>query len=335
MATDVRFVLEESFSNEISARSISKQKGEFASLLEFAAFGVVESWPRRVLVINLINTSRFGLMSVDLTSTVQLRSGNEMPVMGLGTWLLTRDTAETVLYAINLGYRLIDTSSDYGTQPGIGEAIRRAGVDRESIYITTKAEETDDSYLRTISNLKELGLNYIDLMLIHRPPATGAGEDLWEGLIKAREEGLVRDIGVSNYSISLMDRLIEASGEIPAVNQIEWSPFGYSWKMYDYCADKGIVIQAYSPLTRTRRLNDEKLRRLAKKYGKSPAQILIRWNLQLGTVPIPKANQKRHLEENIEVFDFAISEEDMNLLNGFNEYYSSLGWSLQYLEKAA
>ncbi|MCL5291465.1 MAG: aldo/keto reductase [Actinobacteria bacterium] len=254
-----------------------------------------------------------------------------MPIMGLGTWQLTLETAETVLYAVNLGYRLIDTSSDYGTQPGIGEAIRKASIDREALYITTKVEETDDSYERTKSNLDELGLSYIDLMLIHRPPATGAGEELWEGLIKAKNEGLVKDIGVSNYSIPLINKLIEASGEVPTVNQIEWSPFGYSQEMLDYSKGKGIIIQAYSPLTRTLRLDDEKLNQVAEEHGKSPAQILIRWNLQLGTVPIPKANQKKHLEENLGVFDFAISQEDMGLLNSLNEYYSSLGWSLQYV----
>ncbi len=249
-----------------------------------------------------------------------------MPVIGLGTWQLTLDTAETVLYALELGYRLIDTSSDYGTQPRIGEAIEKSQIDRNRIYITTKAEETDDTYERTKSNLKELGLDYIDLMLIHRPPPIGAGEDLWEGLIKAKKEGLTRDIGVSNYSSELIDQLIKASGEIPAVNQIEWSPFGYSEPMLKYCAQHQIIIQAYSPLTRTKRLDDETLLQLAQKYAKSPAQILTRWNLQLGTVPIPKANQKKHLEENIDVFDFEISAEDMKTLNSLNEHYSSLGF---------
>ncbi len=263
-------------------------------------------------------------------STVLLHSGNTMPVLGLGTWQLAIDTAETVAYALELGYRLIDTSSDYGTQPGIGEAMRKSNIDRESIYLTTKVEETDDAYARTKSNLEELGIEYVDLMLIHRPPLIGAGEELWEDLIKAKEEGLIRDIGVSNYSTDLIDRLIEVSGQVPTVNQIEWSPFGYSEEMMDYCNDKEIVIQAYSPLTRAKRLNDDTLRELAGKYDKTPAQILIRWNLQLGTVPIPKANQKKHLEENIDVFDFEISDEDMVLLGSLNERYSSLG-SLPYV----
>ncbi len=187
---------------------------------------------------------------MDRDLKIQLRTGNEMPVFGLGTWQLTRDIAGTVAYALELGYRLIDTSSDYGTQPGIGEAIKSSNIERQNIYLTTKAEETDDAYKRTKANLEELGLEYIDLMLIHRPPLLGAGEDLWEGLIRARKEGLTKDIGVSNYSIGLIERLIKASGEVPAVNQIEWSPFGYSEAMRKYCSERKIIIQAYSPLTR-------------------------------------------------------------------------------------
>ncbi len=262
---------------------------------------------------------------MDKNSTLQLHTGNTMPIMGLGTWQLTIDTADTIAYALKLGYSLIDTSSDYGTQRGVGEGVKKSNRARSSIYIVTKVEETDDAYQRTISNLKELDMDYVDLMLIHRPPPYGAGEELWEGLIKAKQEGLTRDIGVSNYSIDLIEKLIETSGEVPVVNQIEWSPFGHSKEMYNYCKEKKIIIQAYSPLTRTKRLNDMTLIHLGEKYGKTPAQILIRWNLQLGTCPIVKANQKKHLEENIDVFDFEISEDDMETLNNLNEYYSSLG----------
>jgi 2,5-diketo-D-gluconate reductase A len=149
-------------------------------------------------------------------------------------------------------------------------------------------------------------------------------------LLRFVKEGLVRDIGVSNYSTELIDKLIEAGGEVPTVNQIEWSPFGHSEDMMEYCNDKKIIIQAYSPLTRAKRLDDDVLAQVAARYEKSPAQILIRWNLQQGSVPIPKANRKNHLEENINVFDFEISDEDMKTLNDLNEGYSSLG-SLPYI----
>lgn len=258
-------------------------------------------------------------------STITLHTGREMPVLGLGTWQLTIDTPGTIAAAFTLGYAMIDTSGDYGTQPGIGAGIKQSGVGREDFYLVTKVEETDNAYEATRTNLEELELSYADLMLIHRPPASGAGEELWEGLIRAQKEGLTKDIGVSNYSIERIEALIKASGVVPVVNQIEWSPFGYSKDMRRYAKEKGIVIQAYSPLTRTKRVDENTLVQLAAKCGKTPAQILLRWNLQRGTIPLPKANQHLHLEENIAVFDFNIDEEDMKRLDGLNEHYSSLG----------
>ncbi|WP_353644387.1 aldo/keto reductase [Mesorhizobium sp. WSM2239] len=262
---------------------------------------------------------------MDPKSEIALHTGNKMPVLGLGTWQLTNDTAGTVAAALELGYRMIDTSGDYGTQPGIADGINQSGVERADFYLVTKVEEAGDAYQATLKNLDELQLDYADLMLIHRPPRTGAGEDLWRSLIRAKADGLAKDIGVSNYSIELIDTLIDATGEVPTVNQIEWSPFGYSDGMLRYAQEKHIAIQAYSPLTRTRRLRDETLAGIAAKYGKSPAQVLIRWNLQRSTVPLPKANQRQHLEENIDVFDFDIGERDLEVLNRLNEQYSSLG----------
>lgn len=266
---------------------------------------------------------------MDLSSKQQLSSSREIPVMGLGTWQLKNNTAATIELALKLGYRLIDTSGDYGTQPGIAEGIKRSGLAREEIYLVSKVEETDDSYEAVISNLRELETDYADLMLIHRPPLYGAGEELWEGLMRAKREGLVKDIGVSNYPVKLIKKLIESTGEAPVVNQIEWSPFGFSVDMRVFCDDNEIVIQAYSPLTRAERLDNQILVDLASSYGKSPAQMLIRWNLQHKILPIPKANQEEHLIENLEVFDFVISDEDMDVFDSLNEGYSSLG-SLPY-----
>lgn len=262
---------------------------------------------------------------MDITDTISLRTGRNMPVMGLGTWQLTDHTSETIAAALDLGYRMIDTSGDYGTQPGIAEGIKKSGVSRSDLYIVTKVEETDNAYEATAKNLEELQMDYADLMLIHRPPENGAGEELWRGLIRARGEGLARDIGVSNYSAELIDSLIDATGETPAVNQIEWSPFGHSDDMARYADDRNIVIQAYSPVTRQTRLDDEDLVKIARNYNKSPAQILIRWNLQHGTIPIPKANKREHLKEDRDVFDFEIQAQDMKTLDNLNENYSSLG----------
>jgi len=259
------------------------------------------------------------------SSTVRLLSGNRMPLLGLGTWELNRHTPESVAQALAAGYQMIDTSADYHTQRGIGDAIRQSKVARDSIYIVTKIEETDDAYEATRVNLAELRLDHADLVLIHRPPERGVGEVLWQGLRRAKRERLTRDIGVSNYSIEQIEELVYRTGELPAVNQIEWSPFGHSPRMLDFCFDNHIVIQAWSPLTRARRLNDDKLTSMAARYGKTPAQLLIRWNLQLGVVPLPKANHAQHQQENIEVFDFEIRQMDMVKLRTLNEHYSSTG----------
>ena len=257
--------------------------------------------------------------------TVSLHTGSTMPVLGLGTWQLTDDTAAAVEEALRLGYRLIDTSGDYGTQPGIGDALRRTEVDRDEMFVTTKVEEDEDAYEASRRNLDELGLDHVELMLIHRPPRSGAGTDLWEGLIRARNVGLARDIGVSNYSIEQMEELYRSSGEMPAVNQIEWSPFGWSREMLQWCRENGVVIQAYSPLTHGKRLGDEALAAVAERHGKTPAQVLLRWNLQLGTVPIPKANRRAHRVGNLDVFDFTLTDADMAELDALNREASSLG----------
>lgn len=262
---------------------------------------------------------------MNLRSTVTLHTGRDMPVMGFGTWELTKDTAGTIQKALELGYTMIDTSGDYGTQPGIGEGIRKSGFERAAFYLSTKVEEDDDAYQATQDDLAELGLSYADLMLIHRPPASGSGEDLWRALQRARDDGLTKDIGVSNYSIDQLQELIDATHETPVVNQIEWSPFGHSKQMLGYCQENGIIIQGYSPLTRAERLDHPVIRDIGMAHGKTPAQVLIRWNIQQGVVPIIKANDPDHMKENINVFDFELSDVEMSRLDSLNEEYSALG----------
>lgn len=262
---------------------------------------------------------------INARSVVELPTCRTMPVMGLGTWELTDHTSETVVRALQLGYRMIDTACDYGSQPGIGQALRCGVIDRRSVYLVAKVEESGDAYAATRQYLGEIGVEYANLILIHRPPQEGVGVALWRGLQKARSEGLARDIGVSNYSIDQIQRLGRETGELPAVNQIEWSPFGHSDVMLEFCRRNRIVLQAYSPLTRATRLDDKRLASIAESHRRTPAQILIRWNLQRGTVPVPKANREEHLQENFAVFDFALGTEDMSALNGLNEHYSALG----------
>jgi 2,5-diketo-D-gluconate reductase A len=253
-----------------------------------------------------------------------------MPVLGTGSWMLTTHTAESVMHALELGYRMVDTSADYKTQPGIGRAIRLSQTPRESLYVVMKVEETEDGYAATQKNLEELKLAYVDLVLIHRAPEKGVGEKVWQGLMRARDAGLTRDIGVCSYRIDKLQELANETGEMPAVHQIEWSPFGHSFDMLNYCTANGIVVQAYSPLTRGKRLKDERLAEIARRYGKSAAQVIIRWNLQHGVVPIPKAYREDHQRENIDVFDFELSPVDVAALDALNEHFSALE-KLEYL----
>jgi diketogulonate reductase-like aldo/keto reductase len=251
-----------------------------------------------------------------------LPSGNRMPLLGLGTWELQVHTAETVCRALELGFRMLDSSPAYHTQRGIGDAIRACGFERHDIYVITQVDPLGDTYAALHKNLLQLKVDYADLVLFHLPDGDDTGEMAWQGLRRAKRDGLTHDIGVSGYTIDAVEELVYRTGEMPAVNQIEWSPFGHSPRMLDFCLDNHIVIQARSPLTRATRLNDDKVTAMAARYGKTPAQLLIRWNLQLGVVPLPKANHVQHLRDNLSVFDFEIVPLDMARLNALNEHYS-------------
>jgi 2,5-diketo-D-gluconate reductase A len=259
-----------------------------------------------------------------------LPSGNRMPLMGLGTWELTVRTVDTLCSALELGFRMIDTAPDYHTQRGTGDAIRACGFEREAVFLVTKIAPHEDGHAAIRKSLAQLRLDYVDLALIHASPEHGVGETAWQGLRRAKREGLVRDIGVSSYSIEAIEELVYRTGEMPAVNQVEWSPFGHSPRMLDFCRENEIIIQAWSPLTRGRRLGDAKLGPMAARYGKTPAQLMLRWNLQLGVAPLPKANHVQHQRENLNLFDFEILPQDMTRLNALNEHYSALG-KLEYL----
>ena len=259
-----------------------------------------------------------------------LPSGNRMPLLGLGTLKLTHHTVATICHAFEAGFRMIDTAPEYHTQRGIGDAIRACGFDRHDIFVITKVEPNDDAYAAIHRNLAQLKLEYVDLVLINSAPRHDGGELSWHGLRRAKRDGLAHDIGVANYSIDDIEELVYRTGEMPAVNQIEWSPFGHSPRMLDFCRENEIVIQSASPLTRGARLNDDKVGAMAARYGKTTAQLLLRWNLQLGAVPLPKANLPEHLRDNLHVFDFEISSQDMLRLNGLNEHFSAID-RLQYV----
>ena len=253
-----------------------------------------------------------------------------MPLMGLGTWELTVRTVETLCNALELGFRMIDTAPGYHTQRGIGDAIRACGFERDAVFVVTKIDPREDAYSAIRKSLGQMRLDHVDLALIEEPPEHGVGEMAWQGLRRAKREGLARDIGVCSYSIDAIEELVYRTGEMPAVNQVEWTPFGHSPRMLDFCRENEITIQALSPLTRGKRLGDDKMASMAARYGKTSAQLLLRWNLQLGVVPLPKANHVQHQRENLNLFDFEILPQDMARLNALNEHYSARG-ELAYL----
>ena len=268
--------------------------------------------------------------SLHRDARIPLLSGNSMPILGLGTWMLTSHTTESVQHAFELGYRMVDTSADYMTQDGIGRAIRRFGAPRDSLFIVMKVEPEGNSYDATLKNLEELRLAYADLVLIHEAPEHGVGEPVWEGLMRARDDGLTRDIGVCSYKIDQLRTLAQNTGEWPAVHQLEWSPFDHSLDMLSFCNAQEIVLQAYAPLTRGKRLGDARLADIARRHGKSPAQVMLRWNLQHGVAPIPKAYREDHQRENLDIFDFELDAADMGNLDALNENYSALE-KLEYI----
>ncbi|MHA2036492.1 MAG: aldo/keto reductase [Promethearchaeota archaeon] len=264
-------------------------------------------------------------MDLNINSTQKLNNGAKIPYLGLGTWdLRGREAYRAVLWSFDLGYRLIDTAALYGNETEIGEAIKDTIIPREELFLTTKVWNTDQGYNRALNafekSLKRLKVDYVDLYLIHWP-VSGLRNETWKALEKIYESGKTRAIGVSNFTIRHLKEIIETSETIPTVNQIEFSPFLFQEELMQFCKSHEIVVEAYTPLTRGRKFDNETVKTLANKYNKSPAQVLIRWGLQHDIIEIPKSGNKQHLRENAEVFDFTLNKEEMLQLNGLNEDY--------------
>lgn len=267
-------------------------------------------------------------MELTIETKIQLNDGQRIPQLGLGVWQ-TRAGATceaAVLAALEAGYRHIDTASMYGNEESVGAAIRMSGIPRENIFVTTKLWNSDHGNPgRALgTSLRKLKLDYVDLYLIHYP--VRERRQSWRALEGLRVDGKARSIGVSNFTIKHLAELLAELKTVPAVNQVEFHPYLYQRELLEFCVAKGIVIEAYSPLTHGERLNDRKLVAVAKRYSspgragaKSTAQILIRWALQHGLVVIPKSARRERIFENAEVFDFEITAEDMQLLDSFNE----------------
>jgi methylglyoxal/glyoxal reductase len=252
-----------------------------------------------------------------------LNTGAKMPFLGLGVYDMYNQEAEKAVdWALNIGYRLIDTAAMYENEREIGNAIRQSGVPRKDIFLTTKINNTDHGYDQTLRGFdvsqKKLNCDYIDLYLVHWP-LKNTRKDTWLALEKLYKEGQVRAIGVANYLIPFLEELNGYATIIPAVNQIEFSPYLFLKDVKEYCQKQAIQLQAYTPLVRGERFNDPKLVVIAEKYGKTPAQIILRWAVQQGISTIPKSSNQKRLRENFDVFDFNMSDADIALLNGFNE----------------
>jgi 2,5-diketo-D-gluconate reductase A len=244
---------------------------------------------------------------------VELVSGSTMPLLGLGTWLAHgRSVVEAVRYALGIGYRHIDTATMYGNEREVGRAVAESGVPRAEIFVTTKLPQSHvgREHGTLAASLDALGFEYVDLWLIHWPPGGRARPDVWEGLLEAQAEGLARDVGVSNYSLRQIDELDQATGRLPAVNQIEWSPTLFDRDVLEGHRRRGVQLEGYSPL-RASNLGDPRLVRIADERGVTPAQVVLRWHIEHRIVAIPKSTNAERIAENAAIFDFQLTPSEV------------------------
>jgi methylglyoxal/glyoxal reductase len=261
-----------------------------------------------------------------LQSTTTLHNGVKMPWLGLGVFKV-EDGAEvvnSVKTALEVGYRSIDTAAIYGNEEGVGKAIAESTVPREELFITTKVWNSNHGYEATLAafdvSLEKLGLDYLDLYLIHWPlPSQGKFVETWKALEKLYKDGRVRAIGVSNFKVHHLEEIIANCEIVPMVNQVEYHPRFNQRELHDFCKRHGIQLEAWSPLMQGGLLEEPALVEIAKKYNKSTAQIIIRWDLQTGVVTIPKSVKPHRIAENADVFDFELSQEDMDIINALNQ----------------
>ena len=265
-----------------------------------------------------------------------LNNNIQIPSIGFGTWLIENgDSAEkNISDALECGYRHIDTAAAYGNEESVGRAIRESGIERSEIFVTSKVWNTERGYDKSLAafdkTMEKLGLDYLDLYLVHWPCNVGSKEEwsqvnseTWRALEKLYEDKRVRAIGVSNFKVHHLEELLKSCSVVPMVNQIEFHPGFMQKEILDCCRKNNILVEAWSPLGRGRMAGSPLLQGLSEKYGKSIAQICIRWCLQNEVLPLPKTVTESRMAENADVFDFEISVEDMEKINSMEQF----GWS--------
>jgi 2,5-diketo-D-gluconate reductase A len=249
--------------------------------------------------------------------TLTLADGATIPQFGLGVFQVPAErTAENVAHAIEAGYRHIDTASAYGNEAEVGRAVRASGLDRSEFFVTTKCFNDDhgrDEATRALErSLARLGMDYVDLYLIHWPvPAQDRYVETWQALVDAREAGRARSIGVSNFQPAHLERIVEATGVTPVVNQVELHPYLQQANLRHEHAGRGIVTEAWSPLAQGAVLDDPVITAIAEAHGRTPGQVVLRWHVQLGNVVFPKSVTPERIRQNIDIFDFELSEDEM------------------------
>jgi 2,5-diketo-D-gluconate reductase A len=255
-----------------------------------------------------------------MTPTRALADGNEIPLLGLGVWQVPEgpECENAVRWALELGYRHIDTAQAYGNEASVGRGLRDSGVPREDVFITTKFYPGhEDPEAEAERSLERLGVDQVDLYIIHWPQ--GGATWAWPGMERARDAGYARSIGVSNFSVAELDEVLSAASTPPVVNQVQFSPLKDRRRLLEACERHGIALEAYSPLGTGAHLDDERVLAIAERAGRTPAQVLLRWCVQRDLVVIPKSVNRDRIDENGRIFDFALSDEDMAALDALDE----------------
>lgn len=249
-----------------------------------------------------------------------LADGNRMPMLGLGVWQVADgpECVNAVRWALELGYRHIDTAQAYGNEKSVGQALRESGVPRHEVFVTTKFHPTRaDPVVEAERSLRRLGVDEVDLYIVHWPQ--GGPTWAWAGMERARELGYARSIGVSNFSVSDLDDVMAAASIEPVVDQVQCSPFKYRRALLEACQQRHVALEAYSPLGTGRHLSHETVKRIAERVAHAPAQVLLRWCVQHELPVIPKSTHRERIAENAQIFDFTLSDEDMAALDALDE----------------